>query len=121
VTATAAGTTEGGGEEEEEEQQQANQGDGATEVSIVLGASSLTDTAYSPNPIQVGVDGRVTWINGDTQPHTVTSGENATSDGRFDSGILAPRGDFEHTFTEAGEYPYFCLLHPNMVGVVDVR
>jgi plastocyanin len=34
---------------------------------------------------------------------------------------LAPRGDFEHTFTEAGEYPYFCMLHPNMVGVVDVR
>ncbi|MDQ5842081.1 MAG: plastocyanin/azurin family copper-binding protein [Thermoproteota archaeon] len=118
VTTTAAGTTEGGGEEEE--QQQANQGGGAIEVSIVPGASGLTDTAYSPNPIQVGVDGRVTWINGDTQPHTVTSGENAAPDGRFDSGILAPRGDFEHTFTEAGEYPYFCLLHPNMVGTVSV-
>jgi plastocyanin len=26
----------------------------------------------------------------------------------------------EHTFTEAGEYPYFCLLHPNMVGTVSV-
>jgi hypothetical protein len=21
---------------------------------------------------------------------------------------------FEHMFTEAGEYPYFCLLHPNI-------
>jgi plastocyanin len=38
----------------------------------------------------------------------------------FDSGIMAPAATFEHTFTEAGDYPYFCLLHPNMVGTVSV-
>jgi plastocyanin len=27
---------------------------------------------------------------------------------------------FYHTFTEAGEYPYFCLLHPNQVGTRSV-
>jgi plastocyanin len=27
---------------------------------------------------------------------------------------------FEHIFTESGEYPYFCLLHPNMVGTVSM-
>jgi plastocyanin len=42
-------------------------------------------------------------------------------DGRFDSGIMGPVATFEHTFTEAGEYPYFCLLHPNQVGTVIVR
>jgi plastocyanin len=47
-------------------------------VSIVSGASSLTDTAYSPNPIQVSEGATVTWTNDDSQPHTATSGENVT-------------------------------------------
>ena len=89
-------------------------------VSIVPGSSSLTTDAYQPNPIQVSVGTTVTWTNNDAQPHTATSGENVTPDGRFDSSIMAPAATFEHTFTEAGEYPYFCLLHPNMVGTVSV-
>jgi plastocyanin len=89
-------------------------------ISIVPGASTLTTDAYQPNPVQVSVGSTVTWTNNDAQPHTATSGENATPDGRFDSSILAPSATFDHTFTEAGEYPYFCLLHPNMVGTVSV-
>ncbi|HEX6253143.1 MAG TPA: plastocyanin/azurin family copper-binding protein, partial [Nitrososphaera sp.] len=91
-----------------------------TGVSIVPGSSSLTTDAYSPNPAQVSVGGTVTWTNDDSQPHTATSGEAVTPDGRFDSGIMAPAATFDFTFTEAGEYPYFCLLHPNMVGTVSV-
>jgi plastocyanin len=93
---------------------------GGTSVSIVPGSSSLTTDAYQPNPVQVGVGDTVTWTNDDAQPHTATSGEGATPDGTFDSSIMAPGATFEHTFTEAGEYPYFCLLHPNMVGTVSV-
>src|SRR5918992_1341392 len=109
TTGNATGTGTTGGE-----------GGGATSVSIVPGSSSLTTDAYSPNPVQVSVGTTVTWTNDDAQPHTATSGQNATPDGTFDSGIMAPQGTFEHTFTEAGEYPYFCLLHPNMVGTVSV-
>jgi plastocyanin len=104
---TGTGTTGGGG-------------GGGTSVSIVPGSSSLTDTAFQPNPVQVSVGSTVTWTNDDAQPHTATSGQNATPDGTFDSGIMAPGATFEHTFTEAGEFPYFCLLHPNMVGTVSV-
>jgi plastocyanin len=89
-------------------------------VSIVPGSSSLTTDAYQPNPVQVSVGTTVTWTNNDAQPHTATSGENVTPDGRFDTGIMAPAATFDFTFTEAGEYPYFCLLHPNMVGTVSV-
>jgi plastocyanin len=95
-------------------------GNATNSVSIVSGSSTLTDTAYQPNPVQVSVGTTVTWTNDDAQPHTATSGQNATPDGTFDSGIMAPQGTFEHTFTEAGEFPYFCLLHPNMVGTVSV-
>ena len=93
---------------------------GPTSVSIVPGSSSLTTDAYQPNPVQVSTGATVTWTNDDAQPHTATSGENATPDGTFDSGIMAPAATFEHTFATAGEYPYFCILHPNMVGTVSV-
>ena len=94
-------------------------------VSIVSGASTLTTDAYSPNPIQVSVGTTVTWTNNDSQPHTVTSGSNGQPDNKFNSSpnftpLLNPGQTFSFTFTEAGEYPYFCLLHPNMVGTVNV-
>jgi hypothetical protein len=46
-------------------------------------------------------------------------------DGNFDSSpvfipLLVPMATFSHTFTEAGNYPYYCGLHPNMVGTVIV-
>src|SRR5215204_813060 len=94
-------------------------------VSIVPGASTLTTDAYSPNPIQVSVGTTVTWTNNDSQPHTVTSGSNGQPDNKFNSSpnftpLLNPGQTFSFTFTEAGEYPYFCTLHPNMVGTVSV-
>jgi hypothetical protein len=46
-------------------------------------------------------------------------------DGEFDSSpnfnpLLNPGQTFSHTFEEAGEYLYFCALHPNMAGTVVV-
>src|SRR5215208_7040241 len=98
---------------------------GGTSVSIVSGSSSLTDTAYQPNPIQVSVGNTVTWTNDDSQPHTVTSGSNVQPDNKFNSSpnftpLLNPGQTFSFTFTQAGDYPYFCMLHPNMVGTVNV-
>jgi plastocyanin len=104
-----------------ESQQQQNQ-----TVSIVPGSSRLTDNGgFEPNPIQIQVGDTVTWINSDLEPHTVTSGSNGVPDNKFNSSpdfipLMAPSATFSHTFTETGEYPYFCLLHPNMVGTVSV-
>ncbi len=100
-------------------------GNATTSASVVSGASSLTDTAYQPNPLQVSVGTAVTWTNNDSQPHTVTSGSNGQPDNKFNSSpnftpLLNPGQTFSFTFTEAGDYPYFCMLHPNMVGTVSV-
>jgi nitrite reductase (NO-forming) len=117
----AAADTENATETEGGATTGANGGGGtATGVSITTGSSTKTTDAFQPNPAQVSVGSTVTWTNEDAQPHTVNSGENATPDGTFDSGILAPAATYDFTFTEAGEYPYFCLLHPNMVGTVSV-
>ena len=98
---------------------------GSNSVSIVPGSSSLTDTAYQPNPIQVSVGATVTWTNDDPQPHTVTSGSNGQPDNKFNSSpnftpLLNAGQTFSFTFAQAGDYPYFCMLHPNMVGTVSV-
>ncbi len=96
-----------------------------TSVSIVPGSSSLAETAYQPNPVQVSIGNTVTWTNDDSQPHTVTSGSNGQPDNKFNSSpnfdpLMAPGQTFSFTFTQAGDYPYFCMLHPNMVGTVSV-
>src|SRR5215213_8436962 len=85
-----------------------------TSVSVVSGSSSLTDTAYQPNPIQVSVGNTVSWTNNDSQPHTVTSGSNGQPDNKFNSSpnfspLLNPGQTFSFTFTQAGDYPYFCM------------
>ncbi|WP_148686213.1 cupredoxin domain-containing protein [Candidatus Nitrosocosmicus hydrocola] len=98
-------------------------------ASIVYGASSLTDTAYSPNPIEIMVNQSVLWTNDDFTFHTVTSGSAGAADAgkAFDSGLAGPTmlssqgKTFEHTFEIPGEYPYFCILHPAMVGIVIVK
>jgi plastocyanin len=92
---------------------------------ITQGSSSKTLDAFSPNPINVHAGDIVTWTNRDSIPHTVTSGINGRPDGRFDSSpnfnpLIVPAAIFSHTFAEAGGYPYYCALHPNMIGTVIV-
>ena len=95
-------------------------------ISIVSGASTLSDKAFSPNPINVKVGSSVTWTNKDAVAHTVTSGTGPSDPNKgkeFDSGLsalLAPGKTFTHTFKTGVEFPYFCQIHPTMVGKVAV-
>jgi plastocyanin len=92
----------------------------ANKVSMV----STGDEGYSyqPDTIQVKVGDTVTWTNTDDALHTVTSGSGTDQNmgAEFDSGMMATGKTFEHTFTAAGEYSYFCVIHPDMVGKVTV-
>jgi plastocyanin len=98
------------------------------QVSIVPEATFLTDTAYHPNPVEVNVGQTVLWTNEDFSFHTVTSGDvsDTISVRLFDSGLAGPGAlsstgkTYEYTFKSAGEYPYYCILHPGMVGKVIV-
>lgn len=78
--------------------------------------------SYLPATIQVKVGESVIWTNDDDTLHTVTSGsgtdENAGA--YFDSGMMGKGKIYEHLFTAAGEYPYFCIVHPDMIGRVIV-
>ena len=103
---------------------------GGNSVSIVPNASTLADKAFAPNPLNAKVGDTVTWTNKDTIFHTVTSGtgpSDTTHGKEFDSGLSGPTAlttqgkTFSHKFMTAGEFPYFCQLHPTMIGKVVVK
>jgi len=53
--------------------------------------------------------------------HTVTSGTPLNGpDGIFDSGKIGPGKFFVQKFTEVGEFPYYCTIHPWRTGLVSV-
>jgi plastocyanin len=94
-------------------------------VTIVAGASTKADKGWDPNPVNVKVGQKVIWTNKDTVQHTVTSGSPGSPDSgkEFDSGLtklINPGATFEHTFTKAGTFNYYCQLHPTMLGKVIV-
>jgi len=98
----------------------------AAKVSVPAGTNlpgcEETNECWFPAEISVGVGETVMWSNDDTAAHTVTSGSAADGpDGNFDSSLFMAGAEFSHTFDAAGTYPYFCMVHPWMAGVVIVR
>jgi plastocyanin len=101
------------------------------DIGISLGASQLSTTAFSPNPKTVSLGGSssvtVRWVNkdisgGDYVAGTATAHNIASDNGAFvTSGALGGNGTFSVSFTAAGDYPYHCAIHPNMVGTVTVN
>lgn len=129
AAAPVAGGSESAADASEEAQDDATADVEAAEtVSIEPGSSTFQDDGaadefaasedpadYSANVIEVKVGDTVTWTNDDTTAHTVTA-----EDGSFDSGLMNPGGSWSHTFTEAGEFEYFCTPHPWMRARVIV-
>jgi len=71
---------------------------------------------YLPRELLIGANDTVTWINQDTEAHTVTSGAGAgmeslvnvnkrgTPTGDFNSGLFKSGQSWTHTFTKPGVY-----------------
>ena len=81
-----------------------------------------TDECYVPYEVTVDVGGEVTWSNDDIAAHTVTSGnpEEGPS-GEFNSLLFSPGETFEYKFESEGEFPYYCMVHTWMKGMVTVQ
>ncbi len=111
----------------------------AEEAKVVIAANSQVatcadeDKCYIPSTITVAKGTTVTWVNEDSAGHTVTGASDPLDPGTwgsltvggqtFDSlfPLIKPSGgEYKFTFTETGEFPYTCQVHPHMIGKVVV-
>ncbi|MYB46655.1 MAG: hypothetical protein F4X71_02805 [Cenarchaeum sp. SB0662_bin_33] len=93
-----------------------------TKGSSVPGCETTND-CFVPPVVTININEKIVWKNVDTAAHTVTSGvlSDGGPDGVFDSGLFVPGVEFSHTFDTPGEYPYFCIVHPWMAGLIVVQ
>jgi plastocyanin len=78
-------------------------------------AIHIDNFVFEPAQLTVKAGQTVTWTNRDDIPHTVVCA------GKFRSKTMDTDGTFSFTFMSAGEYKYFCSLHPHMTGVIKVE
>ena len=76
----------------------------------------IDNFSFTPGVIKVKTGALVTWVNRDDMPHTVDS-----ATGKFKSATLDTDDKFQFRFTDAGEYSYYCRIHPRMTGNVVVQ
>jgi 3',5'-cyclic-AMP phosphodiesterase len=89
---------------------------GAATVVAAEAQVQIDNFAFTPAAITVKPGTEITWLNRDDIPHTVDS-----TQGKFKSAPLDTNDKFQFRFTESGEYPYFCRMHPKMTGKVIVQ
>ena len=101
-------------------------GGGGTTLTILEGSSIQGSPDYDPDELTVPVGSEVTVTNDDTLPHTVTSGTGPTdpnSAQSFDTSLI--NGGESATLSlaqvAAGQYDYYCLVHPYMTGKLTVQ
>ena len=114
------GNTGGGGAA-----QQGGGGGGPT-LTILEGSSIQGSPDYDPDEMTVAAGSEVTVVNQDTLPHTVTSGTSPTDPNSaqlFDTSLI--NGGESATLSlaqvAAGQYDYYCLVHPYMTGSIVIQ
>jgi plastocyanin len=90
-------------------------------VTIAAGSSSpKNEKNFVPPVLHTGEGAIVTWTNEDSALHTVVSKAHAAGSSfpEFDSEYIGPNDTFKYTFSTAGTFDYYCVLHPFMKGKV---
>lgn len=77
---------------------------------------TIDGTRFDPETLTVDKGDVVVWVNKDPFPHTATS-----QSGRFDSKTIAADESWRYQTVRTGEFPYICLFHPTMKGLLRVR
>jgi plastocyanin len=75
----------------------------------------MRQVAFSPAEIRIRAGETVEWVNAEPLVHTVTA-----DDGSWASPFMSEGDRFTRRFDAPGRYPYHCLPHPQMRGVVVV-
>ncbi|HUU49275.1 MAG TPA: plastocyanin/azurin family copper-binding protein [Nitrosopumilaceae archaeon] len=115
-------------EVEEMEVEEVSESSGPQTVSVDIPTGTAvpgceeTDECFLPSSVTINTGDVVEWTNSDIAAHTVTAGSPADGpSGVFDSSLVLGGTQYAHTFEETGSYDYFCMVHPWMVGIVQVN
>jgi len=102
-----------------------------TEVTIdsISGAGSdtecdATDNCWSTGrAVSIAAGGEITVINTDTVPHSLSSGTTSGATDYWPVVLVMGGGIDSTSFTldTPGEYPFYCMVHPWMVGTIIVE
>ena len=76
----------------------------------------MANFAFSPALLTIPVGASVTWKNTDAADRTTTS-----SDELWQSDRLGAGEEFSVAFDQAGEFTFFCSIHPSMKGTITVE
>jgi plastocyanin len=93
-------------------------GTGACAPSTAPGTvqAGMTGSIFAPSTIEAAVGDVIAWTNSDSVPHTATLRDDpaCTTEnlGQGDTGAL--------TFSAAGTYEFFCKIHSDMTGTIEV-
>ena len=88
----------------------------AARVAGDSGRALIDLCAFQPTVLYVDEGAEVTWVNKDAMPHTVTGAYIG-----WGSEKMLSQGDsITQKFEKEGVYPFYCMLHPGMVGTVVV-
>jgi plastocyanin len=95
-------------------------------LTILQGASTQGNPAYSPDTLSVKKGNSIQITNKDTVPHTVTNGKDAsdpTSGKLFDTSLINAGSTAQLATAKltAGSYPFHCSVHPYMTGLLKVQ
>lgn len=77
---------------------------------------NMADMKFTPAVITIPLGATVQWNNNDSVTHTITA-----DDGSFNSGNIASKSNYTHSFSTAGTFKYQCSIHEGMTGTVIVR
>jgi len=76
---------------------------------------------FIPSHTIVAEGGTVIFRNTDSDPHTFTHGTMFDGPGGiWDSRLVMPTGEYSVPMDYAGEYDYFCMVHPWRTGSIEV-
>ncbi len=88
----------------------------APSVSAATVTVNVGDNFFSPSSTTINVSDTVSWSWIGFSQHSSTS-----NTGLWDSGIFGRGHTFSRQFTAAGNFPYFCRVHPFQTGSVSVQ
>jgi plastocyanin len=99
---------------------------GGLTINILEGSSIQGSPDYDPEELTASAGAEVSVVNQDTLPHSATSGtgpQDPNSAQLFDTSLINAGESATLSLAQvtAGQYDYYCIVHPYMTGKIVVQ